>query len=128
MSLKLTLKPHERIIIGGAVISNGNKTAEIAIENSVPILRQKDIMTEDQATSPARRIYFAVQLMYIDSENRELYINSYFGFSQEMAEAAPSTSSYLTKISELIAVSQFYQALKTARQLIEYEKELIANA
>lgn len=128
MSLKLTLKPQERIIIGGAVISNGNKTTEISIENSVPILRQKDIMTEAQADSPARRIYFAIQLMYIDSDNRESYINSYFGLSQEMAEAAPSTLSYLTKLSELIAVSKFYQALKIARQLIEYEKELIANA
>ncbi len=128
MSLKLTLRPHEKIIIGGAVIRNGNKHAEFLVENSVPILRQKDIITEANADTPARRIYFVVQLMYIDGENRESYINTYLGLSQEMAEAAPSTRSYLAQLSELIAVSQFYQALKTARQLIEYEKELIANA
>lgn len=128
MSLKLTLKPHEKIIIGGAVIRNGNKHAEFLVENNVPILRQKDILTEANTDTPARRIYFVVQLMYIDGDNRETYISSYFALRQEMAEAAPSTRSYLDKISELIAVSQFYQALKTARQLIEYEKELIANA
>ena len=47
MALKITLKPNEKMIVGGAVITNGNiKNTNLIIENNVPILRQKDIISE----------------------------------------------------------------------------------
>jgi flagellar biosynthesis repressor protein FlbT len=128
MSLKLNLKADEKIIIGGAVLRNGPRHAELYVENSVPILRQKDIMTEEEAQSPARRIYFLLQLMYIDAENRPAYQESLGGLMQEVVAAAPSTQSYLVKIVEEIAAGRLYQALKSAHQLIDYEKELFAHA
>ena len=55
------------MIIGGAVVTNGNSAScDLVIENKTPILRQKDILTEEKADSPCRRIYYAIQLMYID--------------------------------------------------------------
>jgi len=65
MPLQLTLKPGERVILAGAVIQNGPTVAHLQIENQVPLLRQKDILTEAEATTPCRRIYLVVQLMYI---------------------------------------------------------------
>lgn len=128
MSLKLNLKGDEKIIIGGAVLRNGPRHTELYVENNVPILRQKDIMTEEEAKSPARRIYFAVQLMYIDGENRPMYQEMFSALAQEIVVAAPSTQSYLLQITELISVGKLYQALKIAQQLIDYEKELLAHA
>ena len=52
MSLKLRLKPDEKVIIGRAVIRNGPKACDLLVENNVPILRQKDILTEAEAVSP----------------------------------------------------------------------------
>lgn len=127
MSLKLSLKPHEKVIIGGAVISASNKHVELLIENVVPILRQKDIMTEGNATTPARRIYFALQLMYIDIENRPAHIESFFGLARDILDAAPSTGPFIKQICDLVTTSQFYHALKIANQLIDYEKELTAH-
>ena len=127
MSLKLHLKPNERVIIGGAVIRNGNRHADLSIENNVPILREKDILPEDDVDTPARRIYFAVQLMYIDTENRQAHIESFFSLAHELIEMAPSTRQYILAICEQVTVSCFYQALKTARTLIDYEKELITH-
>lgn len=127
MSLKLTLKPEERVIIGGAVIQNGNRQTEFYIENKVPILREKDIMPVDTADTPARRIYFAVQLMYIDAENRPAHIESFFTLAHDLMDAASSTQPYITNICNEVAVSRFYQALKAARTLIDYEKELTAH-
>lgn len=127
MSLKLSLKPHEKVIIGGAVISSGNKHIELLVENIVPILRQKDIMLEENANTPARRIYFALQLMYIDIDNRPAHIESFFGLARDILDAAPSTGLYIKQICDLVTTSQFYHALKTANQLIDYEKELTAH-
>lgn len=127
MALKLNLKPEERVIIGGAVIRNGNRHTELYIENTVPLLREKDILPEDAADTPARRIYFAVQLMYIDVENRPAHIEYFFNLAHDLMDAAPSTKSYILDICEQVTVSRFYQALKIARTLIDYEKERIAN-
>jgi flagellar protein FlbT len=127
MSLKLNLKPHEKIIIGGAVLRNGERSTELHIENNVPLLRQKDIMNEDEAHSPARRIYFAIQLMYIDNDNRDAYLETLLSLVKDVANAAPSTAKYLTQLSDLVSTGQLYQALKISRQLIDYEKELLAH-
>jgi flagellar protein FlbT len=127
MSLKLSLKPHEKVIIGGAVISAGNKHVELLIENVVPIMRQKDIMLEENANTPARRIYFAIQLMYIDAESRAAHVESFFELAREILVAAPSAGIYIQQICDAVTTGQFYHALKNANQLIAYEKELTAN-
>ena len=128
MALKIKLKPGEKMILGGAAVTNANRSnCDLIIENNVPILRQKDIMTEKEATSPCRQIYLVVQLMYIDDENFLNYNNMYWKLVQEVVQAAPSTMGLLDQISELVLSKQHYQALKLAKQLIEYEKEVISR-
>lgn len=127
MSLKLRLKPDEKIIIGGAVIHNGSKASEFVVENTVPILRQKDIMAEGEADSPSRRIYFVIQLLYIDRENQVDYHTKYWELVKNVLAAAPSTRPYLDRISEQIVAGNFYQALKHAKKLIDYEEELLSH-
>jgi flagellar protein FlbT len=126
MALKITLKPHEKMIIDGAVVTNGSNRCELCIENSVPILRQKDIMNEKEANSPARRIYFVIQLMYIDDKNLALHHKTYWKLVQEFIQAAPAMLAIVDQISNKILGGQYYHALKLARNLIDYEKEVIA--
>jgi len=128
MPLKLTLKPHERVIIGGAVVTNGPSSSRLLIENNVPILRQSDILSELQANTPCRRIYFAIQLMYIDQAQIAELQPVYWELVREVLEAAPSMKNLISKISQSIIDSKMYQALKIARKLIQYEEELIKNA
>ena len=126
MSLKITLKPQERMIIGGAVVTNGNRcVSELIIDNNVPILRQKDILSEEDADSPCRKIYFLIQLMYIDEENFVTYQHSYWQLIQEIVQAAPSMTGLIDQISENILKRGYYQALKLAKHLINYEQEAI---
>jgi flagellar biosynthesis repressor protein FlbT len=127
MALKLTLKPHEKLIIGGAVITNGNGTSEFIVDNKIPILREKDIMREDQANSPCSRIYFVIQLMYIDEKNLSAHHNTYWQLVRELLEAAPSTLGLIDQISWYILGNKYYQALKLTKKLIEYEQEVINN-
>jgi len=63
MALKITLKPQEKLIVGGAVIINGKTKSDLIIENNVPILREKDIMAIKDADTPCKKIYFTIQLM-----------------------------------------------------------------
>lgn len=127
MALKITLKPHEKLIIGGAVIINGSARSDLIVENNVPVLRKKDILNEKSANTPCRRIYLVIQLMYIDEKNLVEYHNTYWKLVRDVITAAPSTLGLIDKISEHILNSRYYQALKTAKQLIEYEEEAIKN-
>jgi len=125
MSLKITLKPYEKFIIGGAVIINGEAKSTFVVENDVPILRQKDIMTLTSADTPCKKIYFAIQLMYVDDKNFKEHLETFWELVKDVAEAAPSKKPLLQEISEHILNNRHYQALKLTKELIEYEEEVV---
>jgi flagellar protein FlbT len=127
MALKINLKPHERMIIGGAVISNGNSKTEFIVENNVPVLREKDILREIDVDSPCKRIYFAIQLMYVNQENMADHHRTYWELVRDVSEAAPSRRLVLQEISNNVLNGRYYKALKLARSLIAYEQEAIEN-
>jgi flagellar protein FlbT len=125
MTLKITLKPHEKMILGQAVIANGANKCEFIVENNVPILRQNDILSPEKADTPALRIYLAVQLMYVDQTNLSAHQKLYWQLVEEFLEAAPSSLHLIDRINELIFKEQYYQALKLAQKLVSYEQEVI---
>lgn len=127
MSLKIRLKPHEKMLLGHAVIKNGDKATEFFVENTAAILREKDIMKEDAATSPARRLYFLVQLMYVDGENLVTYHHLYWDLVKQLLAAAPSTTKLVEEIGTLVVNHDYYRALKASKRLIEYEQQLLSN-
>lgn len=128
MSLKLSLKPKEKVIIGSAVIINGSKLAVISVENSVPILREKDILTEEQADTFCKKIYLVIQLMYLgESPNVDL-AQLYGSLVAELLVAVPSMKELISRITGYILDGKYYQALKQAQQLIQYEEELLTHA
>ena len=87
MSLKIELKPRESIIIGGALITNENDRVRFYIDGNVPILREKFILREKDATTPAKRVYFIVQQMYLSKESKELQ-QLFVQFVRDLNEAA----------------------------------------
>lgn len=129
MALKITLKPQEKMILGGAVISNGKDAGcQLIIENKVPILREKDILSESDTTTPCRTLYFIIQLMYIDDdENSAIHQKNYWELVKEIVKAAPSTVGLIDHINEEMVSGRYYQALKLARKLIDYEQEVISR-
>jgi flagellar protein FlbT len=127
MALRITLKPKERMIIDGAVISNGSTVTDFVIENKVPVLRQSDILNEKDADSPCRRIYFAIQLMYVDKENQATHYANYWDLAQKIVKAAPSMVGFIDQISEHISSNRYYQALKFTKKMIDYEQEVLSR-
>ena len=127
MALKIELKPGERIILGDAVITNGETRTRLVIEGEVPILREKDILTAPQADTPAKRIYLAVQLMYLMKDPVKLQ-DEYTTLVGEFVAAVPSSRPILERINKEILTGSAYKALKEARELVSYEKELLDHA
>jgi flagellar protein FlbT len=125
VALKISLKPHEKVIIGGAVVKNGPGRSDFIIENVVPVLREKDIITPEKADSPCRKIYLIIQLMYVDDRNLPQYHKTYWELAGEVLGAAPSQREIIAEISGKILGGCYYQALKLAKKLITYEQEVM---
>ena len=128
MALKITLKPQEKMILSGAVITNGsNIGCQLIVENKVPILREKDILNQNDADTPCRNLYFIIQLMYIDEEKQSIHQKNYWDQVNKIIKAAPSTVGLIDRINEEIVSGRFYQALKLAQNLITYEQEVVSR-
>ena len=128
MALALTLKPQERLILGQAVIRNtGSQVIHLAVETPVPILRQRDILTEETAKTPCSRLYLVVQMLYLGPEQESLQ-QLYLTLAKDVLEAAPSLSPTLQEISLHVAAGDYYRALQAAKRLRQSEQELLERA
>src|SRR5258707_10316630 len=127
MGLKVELKAGERIIIGECVITNADQRTRLLIDGESPILRERDIMTPKIADTPAKNLYFIIQMMYLSKTPRDHH-ETYFQLMREIVQAAPSTWPYIENINNHILTGEMYKALKHARKLIAYEQELLDHA
>jgi len=122
MALKLELKPDERIILGDCVVTNRGPRTRLLIEGTMPILREKDIMTLARANSPARRLYLAVQQMYTSKRPQD-HRASYQRLAREILQSTPAAQPFIDSINNRILTGELYKALKETRKLIAYERE-----
>lgn len=127
MALKVELKPGEKLLVGGCIITNSDQRTRLFIEGRAPILREKDILTADTANTPARRIYLAVQLMYISEDEDNRLHDNYMQLVEDFLAAAPSSISIVDQINNEILTGELYKALKVAQRLIEYEQDLLSH-
>jgi len=129
MGLVLTLKPQERIILGGAVVrNNGAYSARLLIETPVPILRCPDILPESDVNTPCGRIYMAIELMYLQPEQNAEYMKLYITLTEELVAAVPSMTPILQEISPLVISGEDYKALQKMKLLLKREKNLLELA
>ena len=126
MALIIDLKPGEKILIGNAVITNDQQRTRLHISGDAPILREKDVMQEEDADTPCKKIYFLVQCMYL-ARNPKIYHDKYFQLISDIQKAAPTTSLFFMKINDMILEGSYYKAMKEARELLDHETELMGK-
>jgi flagellar protein FlbT len=124
MALKLTLKPKERFVINGAVVVNGERRSHLLIQNNVSILREKDVMQESEANTPVRRIYFAVQMLYLDDANSSSYFQLFEQRLEEFLGAIKDREvrSQCANILSDVENRKYYRALSTCKKLFPFEE------
>lgn len=129
MALKLSLKPGEKFVVNGAVMTNGDRRATMVIQNKVSILRERDIMTEDLVTTPARRIYFPIMLAYLDTGNQRECYQEFVERMTEFMGAIESAEMRLlcVQVSMDMMNREYYRALTGCRKLLDYEAKVLGN-
>ena len=127
MPLKLSLKPGEKFVLNGAVVQNGDRRGVLILQNKASVLREKDIMQAEDVTTPARRIYFPIMMMYLDEgsaakfyDEMALRITEFMGATRNTDILAECVSA-----SRHVLAREYYKALMSARKIVEYEERVL---
>ena len=125
MPLKISLKPGERFVLNGAVIENGERRANLVLKNKAAVLREKDILHEEDVTTPVRRIYFPIMMMYLsDKADDKLYDEFVLRMNEFMGGGTnPEVLTVCVAISRDVMAGEHYKALMGCRKLMTYEAE-----
>lgn len=123
MPLKITLKPFERLIINGAAIRNGERSASLLIETQCKFLRESEIILEGDADTAAKRLCVTLQLIYLADnpiEAEDLFVRQ----ATALMRAVPSTAPHILAIQDELAAGHYHRAIKRGRDLVAYERSL----
>ena len=129
-NLVLELRQGEMMIVNGAPIRFRSKT-RIELTAKARFLFGKQIMAPDQADSPARRIYFALQTAYIGTEEeraRGLIVARDLIGSFAGATTSALAKEILGRAMEAAESDDCYTALKLVRRIIRHEDVVLGRS
>lgn len=125
MGLRITLKPYEAIIINGATLRNGGKSADFLIETKCKFLREGEIIRESEADTPCKKLCVTLQVIHLSDEPSEA-INLFFRQAVEVMGMMPSSAVFMAEIQSALAEMQTHKAIKAGKQLVYHERDLLA--
>jgi flagellar protein FlbT len=129
-NLVLDLRPGEMMIVNGASIRFQTRS-RIELTTKARFLFGKQIMAPDQACSPARRIYFALQTAYIGAESeRETGLEAARVFIADL-HLVTTSEVVMSMLDQALAAAEednYYSALKAIRQVIQHEDAILNPA
>ncbi|MBI1246187.1 MAG: flagellum biosynthesis protein FlbT [Alphaproteobacteria bacterium] len=127
MPLVLRLNPGEKIIINGVVIENTGGLSMLAIRNRGNILRQKDILQLEDAATPALRVYYTLQCVYLFPDEAKVYSDALRQFLNDFELADPTSKPIIDALRMRLDKGELYQGLKDAKRLVKYEWDLLGT-
>ena len=95
MTLRISLRDGEKVIVNGAVLRSVGRT-DLRLENDASVLRGHDVMTPEEANTPARRLYFACMMAYIDETNRAAHQDSIVALVGDLISAVANVEAKAT--------------------------------
>ncbi|PBC10192.1 flagellar biosynthesis repressor FlbT [Mesorhizobium sp. WSM3859] len=125
-TLKISLKPNEKIYVNGAVIRVDRKVT-IELMNDVQFLLESHVIQADQASTPLRQLYFIVQIMLINpagaAEARDMFRRSLPMLIASFENQ--DICNRLKQIDRMVGEDEIYEALKAIRALYPLERKAL---
>lgn len=128
--LVLKLGPKERVLVNGAVIENGDRRSRLSIMTpDANILRLRDAIHPEEATTPVRRVCYATQLVLSGDADPASSRLQLLRRIEELSRILTDTDSrhLLDAASDAVLHDRFYQCLKALRLLLPREDRLLAT-
>ncbi len=127
--LVLKLGPHERVLINGAVIENGDKRSRLSVMTpNANILRLRDAIHPEAVNTPVRRVCYIAQLVLSgDADPKDARMQLLRGIEQLSQVLTDHDSrALLSQATAAVLEDQHYQVMRALRGLLPREERLMA--
>lgn len=126
--LILKLRAHEQILVNGVVMQNGDRNARLIVKTpDAKILRLRDAIHPEDATTPVRRVCYIAQLLVAgESPTEDAHHQLYTGISQ-LRDALSGLDGLpdLDEAQRALEQNNYYATLRSLRKLLPVEDELL---
>lgn len=129
--LVIKLAPHERMLVNGAVIENGDRRTRLSIVTpNASILRLRDAIHPEQANTPVRRVCYLAQLVLSGdacaTATRPQLLRDIEQLAQVFSDA--QCQSLLRQAACDVVGNEPYRVLRALRALLPHEERLMSVA
>jgi flagellar protein FlbT len=128
-NLVLELRQGDMMVVNGAAIRFRTRS-RIELTAHARFLFGRQIMPPDEADTPARRIYFALQTAYIGDEQERRDGLSDAAILIEQFKGATTSASAVALLDSALACAKAdkcYQALRLARRVVHHEDAVLGR-
>ena len=131
MGLRITVPPEGKVVINSAVIQNRSKSeqADLYVLNHANVIRGKNIMQAEEATTPVRRAYFLMQSIIMENagmDDPRLATFDEFLIDLLGAFEQPEVVQRLQESRRLAADGAVYKAMMALKPVMKYEDAVLA--
>lgn len=121
--LVLELRAGDRMLVNGAALQFQTR-ASVVLANEARFLFGKQLLSPDATTTPARRLYFAMQSAYVaEATDRETYMTLARARAAEymVATTSETVRGLLRDAMEELEAGRGWEALRRVRDLFAYD-------
>lgn len=127
-TLKISLKPNEKIYLNGAVIRVDRKVT-LELLNDVQFLLESHVLQIDEASTPLRQLYFILQVMLMNPSGAG---DAYEMFRRSLplmlaSFSDPEITGTLKHVDQMVGEGHVYEALKAIRSLYPIERKALSD-
>ncbi|MDF3215333.1 flagellar biosynthesis repressor FlbT [Mesorhizobium sp. M7A.F.Ca.CA.001.09.2.1] len=127
-TLKISLKPNEKIYINGAVIRVDRKVT-VELMNDVQFLLESHVIQADDASTPLKQLYFILQVMLMNPAGAAAARDMFRRSLPLLLASFEDTQicSALKQIDRMVGEDHIYEALKAIRALYPLERRALGG-
>jgi flagellar protein FlbT len=129
-NLVLELRQGDMMVVNGAAIRFRTRT-RIELTAHARFLFGRQIMSPQEADTPARRIYFALQTAYIGDEQERRHGMADAALLIEEFKTATTSASAIALLDSALSCAKAdkcYHALRLARRVVRHEDAVLGRA
>lgn len=127
--LVLKLGPRERVMINGVVMENGDRRTKIhVLTPEANVLRLRDAIHPDEATTPVKRVCYIAQLVLAGEADPEEARGQLLRGIEQLSQVFQDADSraHLTAATEAVEAGRFYQVMRALRNILPRETRLLS--
>ncbi len=117
MPLKFSLRPGEKVIVNGAVIGRGEEPGTFYLYNKANFLRGREVMKEESADTNEKKLYLAIQLLYLFPEDSAEASAKFDTVLAHCQADRPDRVQELEQVARFVQERDYYRALKQTAKL-----------